>query len=77
LLFISGRNFDPVDDYLQFEISFPFGLKPYLILLDKNLPDPFSFSINDFDELSDEDEVINIIKSFNESLVDKEKKVKR
>jgi len=74
LLFISGRNFDPVDDYLQFEISFPFGLKPYLILLDKNLPDPFSFSINDFDELSDEDEVINIIKSFNESLVDKEKK---
>lgn len=58
LLFISGRNFDPVDDFLQFEISFPFGLKPYLILLQKNLTDPFSFSLNEFEE-EDEENILN------------------
>ncbi|MCX8059146.1 MAG: S41 family peptidase [Spirochaetes bacterium] len=73
LLFISGRNFDPVDDYLQFEISFPFGLKPYIILLDKTLSDPFAFSLNDFEENESE---LNAIDLFDEMKIKKSSKTK-
>jgi len=41
LYFISYRTFDPVYDRLQFELSFPRGMKPYLITLQKDLTSPF------------------------------------
>ncbi|MCX7994426.1 MAG: PDZ domain-containing protein [candidate division WOR-3 bacterium] len=44
LYFLSARHFDPVYDTMQFELSFPAHIKPYLILLRKDLPDPFKYS---------------------------------
>ncbi|MEO0095271.1 MAG: PDZ domain-containing protein [candidate division WOR-3 bacterium] len=44
LYFLSVRHFDPVYDTMQFELSFPAHIKPYLILLRKDLPDPFKYS---------------------------------
>jgi tricorn protease len=41
LYFIGAREFNPVYDSLHFDLSFPKGLKPYLITLQANLPDPF------------------------------------
>lgn len=41
LYFISYRTFEPVFDALQFELSFPYGAKPYLMTLRKDLPSPF------------------------------------
>uniref|UniRef100_A0A7C6AG86 Tricorn protease homolog n=1 Tax=candidate division WOR-3 bacterium TaxID=2052148 RepID=A0A7C6AG86_UNCW3 len=44
LYFLSTRHFDPVYDTMQFELSFPCHIKPYLILLRKDLPDPFKYT---------------------------------
>ena len=41
LYFLSQRKFDPVYDSMQFELSFPKGMRPYLITLDKELKNPF------------------------------------
>jgi tricorn protease len=41
LYFISARTFDPVQDMLHFDFSFPRGTKPYLITLRADLPSPF------------------------------------
>ncbi|MGC9336651.1 MAG: S41 family peptidase [Candidatus Cloacimonadia bacterium] len=41
LYFLSQRRFDPVYDTMQFELSFPKGIRPYLITLDKKLKNPF------------------------------------
>lgn len=41
LYFLSYRSFEPVYDHLHFDLSFPVGMKPYLITLQKNLPSPF------------------------------------
>lgn len=41
LYFLSYRTFDPVTDKLHFELSFPLGMKPYLITLRKDLASPF------------------------------------
>jgi tricorn protease len=41
LYFISSRDFYPVYDALQFELSFPEASKPYLITLRKSLANPF------------------------------------
>ncbi|HUX79879.1 MAG TPA: peptidase, partial [Alphaproteobacteria bacterium] len=41
LYFLSKRTFSPYSDNLQFEMGFPKGTKPYLILLDETLPSPF------------------------------------
>lgn len=41
IYFISKRSFIPYSDTLQFEMGFPKGEKPYLILLDKTLTSPF------------------------------------
>ncbi len=41
LYFISARTFDPVQDMLHFDYSFPRGMKPYLITLRADLPSPF------------------------------------
>lgn len=42
LYFLSCRTFEPVDDNLHFNLSFPLGVKPYLITLKKDGPSPFA-----------------------------------
>jgi tricorn protease len=42
LYFISFRDFDPVSDSHYFELSFPRGGRPFLVTLQKELPDPFN-----------------------------------
>ncbi len=41
LYFISYRDFDPVYDSHYFDLNFPRGSRPYLVTLQKNLPNPF------------------------------------
>ncbi len=41
LYFLSHRQFDPVYDSLQFDLGFPRGMRPYLVVLRKDLPSPF------------------------------------
>lgn len=41
LYFLSYREFDPVYDNLHFHLSFPRGMRPYLITLRRDLPNPF------------------------------------
>jgi tricorn protease len=41
LYFISTRDFHPVYDALQFELSFPEASKPYLVTLRREHPNPF------------------------------------
>ncbi|HEU0028093.1 MAG TPA: PDZ domain-containing protein [Ktedonobacterales bacterium] len=42
LYFISARDFDPVQDQLLFDASFPKGMRPYLITLKRETRSPFS-----------------------------------
>ena len=44
LYFLSNREFDPVYDTIQFELSFPANIKPYLITLRKDIPSPFKYT---------------------------------
>ena len=41
LYFLSYREFDPVYDNLHFDLSFPKGVRPYLVTLRADLPSPF------------------------------------
>ncbi len=41
LYFISTRVFNPFNDTIQFAVGFPGAMKPYLITLRKDLPNPF------------------------------------
>lgn len=41
IYFLSDRTYSPYRDNLQFEMGFPKGTKPYLILLDESLTSPF------------------------------------
>jgi tricorn protease len=41
LAFLSQRSFDPVYDALSFDLSFPYGSRPYLVTLDARTPSPF------------------------------------
>ncbi|GAA4506785.1 S41 family peptidase [Actinoallomurus oryzae] len=41
LVFLSWRGFDPVFDSHFFDLSFPFGCRPYLVPLDAATPSPF------------------------------------
>lgn len=41
LYFLSYREFNPVYDNLQFDLGFPWGVRPYLITLRSDLPNPF------------------------------------
>lgn len=41
LYFLSYREFDPVYDNLHFHLSFPRGMRPYLITLRRDLANPF------------------------------------
>ncbi len=42
LYFLGARDLDPVQDNLQFEWSFPKGIRPYLITLKRDLRSPFT-----------------------------------
>lgn len=46
LYFLSLRDFNPVWDNLFFEMSFPYGMKPYLLRLQADALDPFEFDPN-------------------------------
>lgn len=41
IYFLSKRTYSPYQDNLQFEMGFPKGTKPYLILLDESATSPF------------------------------------
>lgn len=41
LYFLSYREFDPIADNMQFDLSFPLGMRPFLITLQADLPSPF------------------------------------
>ena len=41
LAFLSMRNFDPVYDVHFFDLTFPYGARPYLLPLDATTPSPF------------------------------------
>ena len=41
LAFLSRRSFDPVYDAQSFDLSFPFGSRPYLVPLAADTPSPF------------------------------------
>jgi tricorn protease len=41
LAFLSVRSFDPVYDTQSFDLSFPYGSRPYLVTLDAQTPSPF------------------------------------
>lgn len=56
LYFIGYREFDPVWDSLQFELSFPKGSRPYLITLQKDSEDPFKDKPKNLDEDSNSEE---------------------
>jgi tricorn protease len=47
LYFLSLRTFDPVQDSMHFDYSFPRGMKPYLITLRRDLPSPFVPMVKD------------------------------
>ncbi|HEC78347.1 MAG TPA: peptidase [candidate division WOR-3 bacterium] len=44
LYFLSNRHFDPVYDTMQFELSFPANIKPYIVILKKETPAPFTYT---------------------------------
>ena len=41
LAFLSQRSFDPVYDAQSFDLSFPYGSRPYLVTLGAQTPSPF------------------------------------
>ena len=41
LYFISARDFNPIYDALQFDLSFPHALRPYVATLRADVPNPF------------------------------------
>jgi tricorn protease len=42
LAFLSMRNFDPIYDVHFFDLTFPYGARPYLLPLDAAAPSPFA-----------------------------------
>ena len=61
LYFLSYREFNPVYDTLQFDLGFPWGMRPYLVTLRADLANPFmpqpeEGDDHDEDEHGDEDE---------------------
>lgn len=60
LYFLSYREFNPVYDNLHFDLGFPWGMRPYLITLRADLPNPF-IPRPEFDEspAGEEDEEVS------------------
>jgi tricorn protease len=53
LYFLSNRTFDPVYDSLQFELSFPRGARPYVVLLQADAGSPFEPPLRGLAEAKD------------------------
>ncbi|MBV8171310.1 MAG: PDZ domain-containing protein [Candidatus Eremiobacteraeota bacterium] len=49
LYFLSTRDFNPVYDALQFDLSFPFAMRPFLVTLRGDTPSPFVPKARAFD----------------------------
>ncbi len=58
LYFLSYREFNPVYDGLHFELGFPWGMRPYLLTLRAELPNPF-IPQPDLDDEEEEGESAN------------------
>jgi tricorn protease len=62
LYFISARDFNPIYDALQFDLSFPHAMRPYVVTLRRDVPNPFVavpaplHHAKDDDEDEDEDD---------------------
>lgn len=56
LYFLSYREFNPVYDNLHFELGFPWGMRPYLITLQADTPNPFIPMPGSDDESTDDEE---------------------
>jgi tricorn protease len=56
LYFLSYREFNPVYDNLHFDLSFPWGMRPYLLLLRADLSNPFLPRPDGADQNDDEDD---------------------
>ncbi|MFN7710006.1 MAG: S41 family peptidase [Holosporales bacterium] len=56
LYFISYRQFDPAWDSLHFEMGFPRGMRPYVVLLQSDLPNPFLLKEADLAKSEEDDE---------------------
>jgi tricorn protease len=62
LYFVSARDFNPVYDALQFDLSFPHATRPYVVTLRADVPNPFTpvpaplHKAKDDDEDDDADE---------------------
>ncbi len=54
LYFLSHREFNPVYDTLQFDLGFPWGMRPYLVTLRADLPNPFIPQPGEEDEEDEE-----------------------
>lgn len=54
LYFLSRREFNPTYDGLHFDLGFPMGMRPYLITLQADLPNPFIPRPDDDDDLPSE-----------------------
>lgn len=59
LYFLSSRQLDPVYDTLHFDLGFPRGIKPYLIVLQADQRSPFFVEPKPADEDTDEDAEIS------------------
>lgn len=55
LYFISSREFNPAYDTLHFDLGFPYGTRPYLVTLQKDLRSPFLPDADMLIEKKDED----------------------
>lgn len=55
LYFLSYRDFNPVYDNLHFDLSFPWGMRPYLLLLRNDEPNPFIVRPDMDDEAGQDD----------------------
>jgi tricorn protease len=61
LYFISARDFNPIYDALQFDLSFPHAMRPYVLTLRRDVANPFvplpaPLHTKDDDEDEDEDD---------------------
>lgn len=56
LYFISAREFTPVPDSLQFELSFPMGMRPYLVTLQADRFSPFWEPLSEPEEKREKEE---------------------
>lgn len=55
IYFLSRRTYIPYSDDLQFEMGFPKGTKPYLILLDATLTSPFIPQVKEIEDTPKKD----------------------